>query len=196
MKEFCESELCDLKFGCTWQIARCRISSMPPFNWHFLPPTVSCHFFSPPSKKWHWTDNSTAAFCQRHFHLWMLPFALHAMLVLLFNLSVFNGISCKAFCFLIFTCWSIQKTRDLQKCWDDERIHAEVRPCRIPQRQCRPGGEYWPHPGGRCWGGEYKKWRVRNIWMRSGWSFEKKQPCIQPKRGLGTNWHLGKSQLR
>ena len=96
MKEFCESELCDLKFGCTWQIARCRISSMPPFNWHFLPPTVSCHFFSPPSKKWHWTDNSTAAFCQRHFHLWMLPFALHAMLVLPFNLCVLNGVSCRA----------------------------------------------------------------------------------------------------
>ena len=51
MKEFCESELCDLKFGCTWQIARCRISSMPPFNWHFLPPTVSCHFFSTPAPK-------------------------------------------------------------------------------------------------------------------------------------------------
>ena len=31
----------------------------------------------------------------------MLPFALHAMLVLPFNLCVFNGISCKAFCFLI-----------------------------------------------------------------------------------------------
>ena len=172
-KECCESELCDLNLGCTLRILQCRISSMQPFNDTFsvLSLVIS---YRPRPKSWHWrhfqrlllVNDTFTSQCilslRKHFLI-----ACHACVpfhskkisvcsaVFLAGFTVLQ--SDKASCFFPFffspnilldnTCWSIQKTRGRQKCWDDGKSRVEVRPCRIPQTQCHPADEYWPRPG-------------------------------------------------